>query len=115
MDREFITPEDLDVFERLDAWPETMDDGSRLLTFSYPSGEHLTFAYSPLGRSIRLRWTNSTGATVLDMFRESATELIIRADPEKKYLVTRFDMGECSGELRVQTHPTVTITDRLLL
>ncbi|WP_326692283.1 MULTISPECIES: hypothetical protein [unclassified Streptomyces] len=114
MYREFITPEDLDVFQRLDTWPETMDDGSRLLTFSYESGEHLTFAYSPLGRSIHLRWTNRTGATVLDAFRESATELIIRADPEKKYIITRFDMGDCSGELRLQTSPAVTIVDRLL-
>jgi hypothetical protein len=91
-----------------------MSDGSRLLTFSYESGEHLTVSYCPPGRSLRIRWTNSTGATFLDMFRESATELTIRADPEKKYLVARFEMGECSGELRVQTFPTVTITDRLL-
>jgi hypothetical protein len=73
--REFLTPDDEEVYEAIGEWPESDESGARVLTMQNNSGQSLIFSYDALARSVRIRWMNDRGIEMLDFFRESATRL----------------------------------------
>ncbi|WP_369201101.1 hypothetical protein [Streptomyces sp. PU-14G] len=114
MYREFTVPDELEIFEKTDAWPEMDESGAYVLTFQYSDTEHLFFSYDVPGRSVRLRWVAENGETIADVFREGATRLSVRHSPGETLIVTDFDMGECNGSLVLRTRPRVKVSDQLL-
>lgn len=114
MSREFVVPSDLEVFEKLEVWPEEDDEGVRLLTFPSEGRGKFIFSYDSLGSSVRLRWSDEAGEEVLDVFREGATLMRVESGVSLKAISVTFDLNGLSGTLNIQVAPTVGILDRML-
>lgn len=114
MHHAFLAPSDEEVLEAIGEWPETDDSGARRLSWNDAGGGTLVFSYDALGRSVRVRWSNSEGDTVLDLYRESATGLTLSSTPSATVLRVDFHTGECAGALEIQVVPAFSVQDRLL-
>ncbi|THA31929.1 hypothetical protein E6R18_14990 [Streptomyces sp. A1277] len=114
MYREFLTPDDEEVFEATGEWPDADESGARILTLHDDAGQSIFFSYDALGRSVRIRWVNDQGAEMLDVFRESATRLFFTSGNSVKGISIDFHTGECAGTLEIQVTPRISVSDRLL-
>jgi YD repeat-containing protein len=114
MYREFLVPEDEEVYEALGERPDSTEDGVRTLTLRDASGRTLVFSYDVLSRSVRIRWTNEHGTELLDVFREGATRLSVTGGGSGPGVSVDFHMGECAGATDIRVTPTLTVMDRLL-
>lgn len=115
MYREFLIPEDQEVYEATGEWPDSDENGTRALTLQDSSGQSITFSYDALARSVRIRWVNDQGVEVLDFFRESATRLSFTSGQSAKRISIDFHTGECAGTTEIQLTPRLSVRDRLLL
>lgn len=113
MYREFLAPSDEEVLEATGKWPDTDEDGARVLTWREGDGESLVLSYDVLARSVRVRWSRG-GEVLLDVFRESATRLSFTSGPSATQASVDFHMGACAGVLEVQVVPHFFVRDRLL-
>ncbi|MFD5269447.1 hypothetical protein [Streptomyces sp. NPDC058335] len=114
MYREFITPDDEEVYEAVGEWPDSDESGARILTLHDDSGQSLTFSYDALARSVRIRWVNEQGIEMMDLFRESATRLSFTSGQSTKHIRIDFHTGECTGTMEIQVTPHLSVRDRLL-
>lgn len=114
MYREFLTPDDEDVYEALDEWPDVDESGARVLTLQDNSGQSLIFSYEALARSVRIRWVNDQGIEMLDLFREGATRLSFTSGQSTKNISIDFHTGDCTGTVEIQVTPHLSVRDRLL-
>ncbi|WNI31342.1 hypothetical protein [Streptomyces sp. ITFR-6] len=114
MYREFLTPDDEDVYEAIGEWPDSDESGARILTLQDNSGQSITFSYDALARSVRIHWVNDQGVEMLDFFRESATRLSFTSGKSAKHISVDFHMGECAGTTEIQLSPRLSVRDRLL-
>ncbi|MGC4944972.1 hypothetical protein ACLQ2N_01970 [Streptomyces sp. DT224] len=115
MYREFLTPDDEEVYEATGEWPEADESGARVLTLHDEAGQSVSFSYDAVGRSVRIRWANDQGAEVLDIFREGATRLSFTSGNAAKGFAVDFHTGECAGTLEIQVTPRISVSDRLLV
>ncbi len=115
MYREFLTPDDEEVYEAIGEWPDSDESGTRFLTLQDNSGQSITFSYDALARSVRIRWVNEQGVEILDFFRESATRLSFTSGQSTKHISIDFHTGECAGTTEIQLMPRLSVRDRLLL
>ncbi|MER7917842.1 MULTISPECIES: hypothetical protein [unclassified Streptomyces] len=115
MYREFIVPDDEEVFNKIGEWPEADENGARAITCQPDDGgDALIFSYDTLSRSVRVRWTKRNGDDVLDIYREGATRLTFSSASQAKHIVIEFNLGECAGVLEIQVSPSLSVQDRLL-
>lgn len=114
MYREFFTPTDEEVFEAIGEWPESDENGVRILTLQDSSGQSLVFSYAALERSVRVRWMNNQGVQLMDAYREGATRLSFPFGKSTKNISIEFHTGECAGVMDIQAYPQFEIQDRLL-
>ncbi|MER7191132.1 hypothetical protein [Streptomyces flaveolus] len=114
MYREFLTPEDEEVYEALGEWPDSNEDGVRVVTLQDASGQTLVFSYDALSRSVRLRWANEQGMELLDVYREGATRLSVSGGGAGAHISVDYHMGECAGAMDIQVTPAFSVRDRLL-
>lgn len=114
MYREFIYPDDKEVYEAIGEWPDSDEIGARILTLQDDAGQSLTFSYDGLARSIRIRWVNHQGIEIVDFFREGATRLSFTSGHSTKNIVIDFHSGECTGTMEIQVTPHLSVRDRLL-
>ncbi|MFE7902692.1 hypothetical protein ACFU3E_35395 [Streptomyces sp. NPDC057424] len=112
--REFLTPDDEEVYEAIGEWPDSDESGARVLTVQDNSGQSLIFSYDALARSVRIRWMNDRGIEMLDFFRESATRLSFTSGQSTKHISIDFHTGECMGTMEIQVTPHLSVRDRLL-
>jgi hypothetical protein len=112
--REFLTPDDEEVYEAIGEWPDSDESGARVLTLQDNSGQSLIFSYDALARSVRIRWVNDRGIEMLDSFRESATRLSFTSGQSTKHISIEFSTGECTGTMEIQVTPHLSVRDRLL-
>lgn len=112
--REFLTPDDEEVYEAVGEWPDSDESGARTLTLRGDSGQSLIFSYDALARSVRIRWVNDQGIEMMDIFRESATRLSFTSGQSAKHILIDFQTGECTGTLEIQVTPHLSVRDRLL-
>ncbi|MFF5983158.1 hypothetical protein ACFY78_30365 [Streptomyces olindensis] len=112
--REFLIPEDEEVYEAIGEWPDSDESGARILTVQDDSGQSLIFSYDALARSVRIRWVNEQGIEMLDFFRESATRLSFTSGQSTKCISIDFHTGECTGTMEIQVTPHLSVRDRLL-
>ncbi|MDN5385254.1 hypothetical protein QEP66_24810 [Streptomyces sp. LB8] len=111
---EFFTPDDEEVYDTIGEWPDSDENGTRILTFQDASGQSLVLSYHALGRSVRVRWMNDQGVELVDVFREGATRLAFTPGKTTKSISIEFDMGGCAGVMDIQVAPQLAIQDRLL-
>ncbi len=114
MYREFLTPDDEEVYEATGEWPESDESGARVLTLRDDSGQSIIFSYDAPARSVRIRWVNDRGVEMLDFFRESATRLSFASGQSTKHMSIDFHTGECVGVMEIQVTPHLWVRDRLL-
>ncbi|CAM5337322.1 hypothetical protein [Streptomyces aurantiogriseus] len=114
MYREFLTPDDEEVYESIGEWPDSDESGARVLTLHDDSGQSLIFAYDALPRSVRIHWVNDQGIEILDFFRESATRLSFTSGQSTKHISVEFSTVECTGTMEIQVTPHLSVRDRLL-
>ncbi|GAA2471052.1 hypothetical protein GCM10023100_28810 [Actinocorallia cavernae] len=115
MYRDFIVPDDEEVLDKIGEWPETDENGARVITCRPDDvGDVLTFSYETLSRSVRARWTKSNGEDVLDIYREGATRLTVSSASQARHILIEFHMGECAGVMEIQVSPSLSVRDRLL-
>lgn len=114
MYRKFLAPSDDDVLDAIGEWPDTDENGARVLTWHSSDGATLVFSYDALERSVRVRWTDGRGDELLDVYRESATRLTFSSTPSATHATVEFTMGECAGTLEIQVAPQLSVRDRLL-
>ncbi|MEU8652299.1 hypothetical protein [Streptomyces sp. NPDC048737] len=114
MYREFVTPDDDEVYQTIGEWPDADESGARVLTLRNDSGQSLVLSYDAPARSVRIRWVDDRGIEVLDVFRESATRLSFTSGRSNRNISIDFDMGECTGTMEIQVTPHLSIRDRLL-
>ncbi|MGW3679430.1 hypothetical protein [Streptomyces prasinus] len=114
MYREFFVPEDEEVYEAVGEWPDSDENGARILTLRDTSGQSLAFSYHALERSVRVRRVNNQGVDVMDIYREGATRLSFTSTKSTKNILIDFHMGECAGVLDIQAAPQLAVRDRLL-
>lgn len=115
MYREFIVPDDQEILEAIGDWPETEEDSeARLLVFRGEGGESIRFTYDALARSVRVLWKNGQGETLVDIFREGATRLVVHSGNSCAYIALDFVMGECAGKMEIQVHPKMAVKDHIL-
>ncbi|MGV9695981.1 hypothetical protein ACWDTR_09525 [Streptomyces sp. NPDC003470] len=116
MYREFLTPEDEEVYEALGEWPDSDEDGVRTVTLQDASGQSLVFSYDVLSRSVRVRWVNEQGMELTDFYREGATRLSVSGSGggAGAHISVDFHMGECAGAMDIQVTPALSVRDRLL-
>ncbi|WP_247694538.1 hypothetical protein [Streptomyces sp. B93] len=112
--REFLTPDDEEVYEATGEWPDSDESGARVLNLRDLSGQSLIFSYDSLARSVRIRWTDHQGTEVLDCFRESATRLSFTSGSSSKHISIDFNMGECTGTMEIQLTPILSVRDRVM-
>ena len=112
--REFLTPDDEEVYDTFGEWPDSDENGTRILTFQDTSGQSLVFSYHVLERSVRVRWMNNEEVTLVDIYRECATRLSFSPGKSTRNILIEFDMGECAGVMDIQIAPHFAIEDRLL-
>jgi YD repeat-containing protein len=114
MYREFIYPDDKDVYEAIGEWPDSDEIGARILTLQDNSGQSLTFSYDGLARSVRIHWVNNQGIEIVDFFQGGATRLSFTSGQSTKNIVIDFHTGECTGTTEIQVTPHLSVRDRLL-
>ncbi|NEC65396.1 hypothetical protein [Streptomyces sp. SID9727] len=114
MYREFLTPDDKEIYEATGQWPDADESGARVLTLHDEAGQSVSFSYDAVGGSVRIRWANDQGAEVLDIFREGATRLSFTSGNSSKGISIEFHMGECAGTMEIQVTPRISVRDRLL-
>lgn len=114
MYREFLAPDDEEVYEATGEWPDSDESGTRVLTLQDNSGQSLILSYDALARSVRIRWVNDQGVEMLDFFRESATRLSFASGQSTKHIFIDFHTGECTGAMEIQVTPRLSVRDRLL-
>lgn len=114
MYREFFTPTDEEVYETIGEWPDSDEDGVRILTLQDAFGQSLVFSYAALERSVRVRWMNNQGVQLMDVYREGATRLSFPLGKTTKNISIEFHTGECAGVMDIQFYPQLVIQDRLL-
>ncbi|MDL5204295.1 hypothetical protein [Streptomyces sp. ALI-76-A] len=114
MYREFLVPDDEEVYEAIGEWPDSDESGARVLTLRDDFGQSVIFSYDALARSVRIRWVNDRGVEMLDVFRESATRLSFASGQSTKHISIDFHTGECTGALEIQVTPHLAVRDRLL-
>ncbi len=114
MYREFLTPDDEEVYQSVGEWPDSDEDGVRTLTFRDDSGQSLVFSYDALTRSVRVRWKNHRGVDMVDIYREGATRLSFAPGKLTGNIFVDFEMGDCAGILEIQITPQLKVQDRLL-
>ncbi|MYS37847.1 YD repeat-containing protein [Streptomyces sp. KhCrAH-43] len=114
MYREFLTPDDEEVYEATGQWPDADEGGARVLTLHDDAGQSVVFSYDAVGRSVRIRWVNDQGVDMLDVFREGATRLSFSSGNSAKGISVDFHTGECAGTLEIQVTPRISVSDRLL-
>lgn len=114
MYREFVTPDDQEVYEATGQWPNVDESGARVLTLRDDAGQSVVFSYDAVGRSVRIRWVNDQGVEMLDVFRESATRLSFTSGNSAKGISIDFHMGECAGTMEIHVTPHFSVSDRLL-
>ncbi|MFJ4696120.1 hypothetical protein [Streptomyces sp. NPDC088766] len=112
--REFLTPDDEEVYEAIGEWPDSDENGTRILTLEDASGQSIAFSYDALARSVRIRWVNDQGIEMLDSFREGATRLSVTSEQSTKHISIDFHTGECAGTMVIQVAPHFSVHDRLL-
>ncbi|MEU2280977.1 hypothetical protein ABZ614_03205 [Streptomyces sp. NPDC013178] len=112
--REFLTPDDEEVYETIGEWPDSDETGARMLTLQDNFGHSLIFSYDAPARSVRIRWVNDRGTEMLDFFRESATRLSFTSGESTKHISIEFCTGECTGTMEIQVTPHLSVRDRLL-
>ncbi|WP_055691947.1 hypothetical protein [Streptomyces prasinus] len=114
MYREFFAPDDEEVHEAVGEWPDSDENGARILTLRDTSGQSLVLSYDALERSVRVRWVNNQGVDLMDIYREGATHLSFISTKSTKNISIDFRVGECAGVLDIQAAPQLTVRDRLL-
>lgn len=114
MYREFLTPDDEEVYEATGEWPDTDENGTRVLTLQGNSGKSVVFSYDALARSVRIRWVDDQGVEMLDLFREGATRLSFASGQAVKQIFIDFHTGECAGTMEILMTPHFSVSDRLL-
>ncbi|MFH9817595.1 hypothetical protein [Streptomyces sp. NPDC017230] len=114
MYREFLIPDDEEIYETIGEWPDSDESGARILTVQGDSGKSLIFPTIHLARSVRIRWMNEQGIEMLDFFRESATRFSFTSDQSTRHISIDFDTGECMGTMEIQVTPHLSVRDRLL-
>ncbi|MGX4688755.1 hypothetical protein [Streptomyces sp. JNUCC 63] len=114
MYREFFTPDDEEVYEAIGEWPDSDENGARILTLRDVSGQSLTLSYDALGRSVRVRWVSNQGVEMVDVYREGATRLSFTSGGSAMNISIDFHMGECAGVMDIQVAPHLAVQDRLL-
>jgi hypothetical protein len=112
--REFLTPDDEEVYEATGEWPDSDESGARTLTLRDNSGQSLFFSYDALARSVRIRWVNDRGIEMMDVYRESATRLSFTSGGSTSHISIDFHTGECAGVMEIQVTPQLSVRDRLL-
>lgn len=112
--QEFIVPDDMEVLEATGEWPEVDDAGVHRIACRGADGDFLFVSYSPIEKSVRVRWGKSNGDELLDLFREGATRLTVTSDRQGTHLVAEYRVGDSVGNLDIQTSPRFTVRDRLL-
>ncbi|MFJ9739115.1 hypothetical protein [Streptomyces sp. NPDC101166] len=112
--REFLTPDDEEVYEAIGEWPDSDESDARIITLQDNYGQSLTFSYDAPARSVRIRWINDRGIEMLDVFREGATRLSFTSGKSSKHISIEFSTGECTGTMEIQVTPHLSVRDRLL-
>ncbi|KNB53558.1 hypothetical protein AC230_02615 [Streptomyces caatingaensis] len=110
MYREFSVPDEQSILESLGEWPEEVEEGVHQLALCREGGETLKLSYSVLGRSVRVQWVDTSGKTVVDLFKEGATRLAVTSTG----FTVSSHMGECTGEMVVEVFPVISVTERVL-
>lgn len=57
---------------------------------------------------------SGNGDVLLDLYREGATRLTVSSTASATFTSVEFNMGECAGEVVIQTSPKLSMQDRLL-
>ncbi|EFE65903.1 conserved hypothetical protein [Streptomyces viridosporus ATCC 14672] len=114
MYREFLTPEDEEVYQSVGEWPDSNEDGVRTLTFRDNFEQSLIFSYDALTRSVRVRWVNNHGVDMVDIYREGATRLSFTPGKSTGSIFVDFEMGEFTGVMEIKITPQLKVQDRLL-
>jgi YD repeat-containing protein len=114
MYREFVTPDDEEVYEATGEWPDMDENGARVVTLRDTSGQSMVFSYDTLERSVRVRWANNQGVEVMDVYREGAMRLSFTPGKSTRSIRIDFHMGECTGAMDIQFAPHLAVQDRLL-
>ncbi|MDG9726947.1 MULTISPECIES: hypothetical protein [unclassified Streptomyces] len=109
-----MIPDDEEVYEAVGEWPDSDEDGARVLTVRDAGGQSLTLSYDGLARSVRIRWVNDRGIEMMDLFREGATRLSTTSEQSAKHILIDFHTGECAGTTEIQLTPRLSVRDRLL-
>ncbi|MFI5674785.1 hypothetical protein [Streptomyces cellulosae] len=113
--QEFIVPDDMEVLEAIGEWPEVDDEGVHRIVCHGEDGDSLFVSYSPIEKSVRVRWDKSNGDQLLDLFREGATRLTVASDRQEAHLAAEYHVGDSVGILNIQTAPRFAVRDHLLL
>ncbi|MFJ6699317.1 hypothetical protein ACIQM4_24990 [Streptomyces sp. NPDC091272] len=114
MYNEFTTPEQQEFLDTFGEWPVVIEGNVHQVTLYDEKRETLVLSFDPLGQSIRIRWTDSDGRELLDVFREGATHLRITNAPGSAGLVAQFKLEEQIGEMHIQVFPGISIRDQML-
>ena len=114
MYREFLTPDDEEVYQSVGECPDSNEEGVRTFVFRDNFEQSLNFSYAALTRSVRVRWANHRGVDMLDIYREGATRLSFAPGKLAGKIFVDFEMGECTGILEIQFTPQLKVQDRLL-
>lgn len=112
--QEFIVPDDIEVRETIGEWPEVDEEGVHHIACRGEAGDCLFLSYSPVQKSVRVRWDRSNGDEFLDLFREGATKLTVASDRRGSLLIAEYRVGDSVGNLDIQTSPRFAVRDRLL-
>ena len=115
--RQFVVPDEVDILATIGTEPEAVDGEEptvRQLRFEAPNETWLMLAYDLLARSVRLRWGQGDD-TLIDLYREGAVRLVPQWRDQSGSIRIDFETDELSGALTVNVHPTLSISDDMLL
>jgi hypothetical protein len=114
--REFVVPADEEILDALGVESESVEGepSARFIRVAVGAKDVVLFSYDVVGRSVRCRWLHD-GRKILDLFRESATQMTVTSGHGEAWIVVRFETDPLAGQLKVRVAPEVCIEDELLI
>jgi hypothetical protein len=91
----------------------TCDEYVREVRIPADGGEELHVTWDTTDASVRIRFGRS-GTVLLDLYRESASRVLVEVAPGLTALVVEYGSAESVGRVRVQITPKVAVEDTFL-
>jgi hypothetical protein len=112
---EFAVPSRAEWVDALGIEPESvdLDPGVRRLYCTTDRGDAIDLTFDIPGNSVRCRWLRE-GNAVLDLFRESARNLVVHSGKGEAFVIVTFEADGLRGELSIRLWPEILITDQML-